>query len=92
MSKWIQTWVWIAALAGIGAWLSGCGGEAPRLTIAQRRTADSLYHESAQRLAAELDTLCAQKRDSVVLFFVDSLYDVRLAEIERQLKRIRDGQ
>lgn len=53
-----------------------------------RRIIDSLFSEENRRVRAEMDTLCLKSRSTVLPHLVDSIRQVRLSEIEKQLKTV----
>jgi hypothetical protein len=60
----------------------------PTLNSKERRLVDSLYKDSIQVLRPFLDSLCDLNFDGDVAFAVDSMMEIRLAEIRKQLARI----
>ncbi len=79
----------IAMLLAI-ALLPGCTEDPePSLNFQERERVDSLYHIEIVRLKPFYDSLCAVRSDSAVAFKVDSMMQVRNAEIQRYLDRLR---
>jgi hypothetical protein len=83
--------------AGWSIWLgvmvllfSSCGEDAPlTLSWEERSFVDSLFREEVKVLKPELDSICDLHFDSLKSYYVDSLWNNRIEEIERQLQRIQ---
>ncbi len=76
----------ISALLGVGVASVGCGerAEAP-LTNAERELVAQGYADSVRATATLTDSLCELRQADLVSYFADSLYEVRLGDIERQV-------
>ena len=61
----------------------------PSLNSKDRRLVDSLYKDSVLVLKPLLDSICETTFDQRVNAAVDSMMDIRLQEIRKQLARIR---
>lgn len=71
-------------------YLTACEERPQELSFSERSTADSIYREELKILRVKVDSLCQQRQDSTTRAAIDSLYDVRLEEITRQLNRIKN--
>ncbi|RMG77074.1 MAG: hypothetical protein D6714_20345 [Bacteroidetes bacterium] len=73
-----------------GVFLAGCT-EPPEPTLngKERRLLDSIYRDSVKQLHPVFDSLCELTFDARVASAVDSLMEVRLTEIRKQMERIQ---
>ena len=73
-------WVAVGALA-----LVACAdrGEPP-LTSDEREAVARVYADSVRSLTAPLDSLCDARMPALARRLADSLYDLRIADIERR--------
>ena len=67
-----------------------CETTIPDLSISERKVADSIYRDEMKSFRSEMDSLCLVLKDSLLPIYVDSMEKVRLAEIEKQLERIKN--
>lgn len=68
----------------------GCESTIPGLSSAERKLVDSLYRDEMKIFRPELDSFCVVLKDSLLPIYVDSMEKARLAEIEKQLERIKN--
>lgn len=68
----------------------GCESTIPDLSSAERKIADSIYRDKMKTFRPEMDSLCAELNDSLLPIYIDSMEKSRLAEIEKQLERIKN--
>lgn len=61
----------------------------PTLSYKERELVDSLFRLQVDSIRPKLDSLCTARHDSTVLFKVDSMLKVRLAEKQKYLDRLR---
>ena len=70
---------------GIGLLLVACAEtEEPPLTADEREEVARVYADSVRALTEAVDSACRARRPQLTLDLADSLYEVRLADIERQ--------
>jgi len=77
----------IIALVSLCGWLS-CGSAETPLDANTRQTIDSLATAEIRLLRVELDSQCQMARVTVLPQLVDSIKQLRLREIEEQLRTI----
>lgn len=65
-----------------------CGATETPLDAETRKAIDSISNVSIRIERASLDSLCRQNHATVLPHLIDSLRQVRLGEIERQLKTV----
>ncbi len=74
-----------AFLLGLSAVTFACEDSAPRpLSNTERELVAQGYADSVRTLASLTDSLCEMRQPDLVAYFADSLYEVRLGDIERQ--------
>lgn len=56
----------------------------PPLSALERETVAQAYADSVRAIASPLDSACEARQADLVAYFADSIYEVRLADIERQ--------
>lgn len=79
---------WVALLAGAGL-LAGCSDPDGRpLSAAERREVSQRYADTVRAITPLLDSLCASNHEALVAELADSLYRERVADLERQAKRL----
>jgi hypothetical protein len=59
--------------------------ERTQLTEAERIIFDSIYNEKIIASKALIDTMCKQQREDLFQRAVDSIYEIRISEIENML-------
>lgn len=69
---------------------AGCESTIPGLSSAERKVTDSLYRNEMKIFRPEMDSFCVVLKDSLLPIYIDSMEKTRLAEIEKQLERIRN--
>lgn len=83
-----------SAIAGLcfffGFSFLSCETTIPHLSISERKVADSIYRDEMKSFRSEMDSFCLVLKDSLMPVYVDSMEKVRLAEIEKQLERIKN--
>lgn len=68
----------------------GCGDPTiPGLSMSERKLADSLYRDEMKVFRPKMDSICTALQDSLLPIYIDSMKKERIAEIERQLERIK---
>lgn len=77
----------ILAFVSVCGWLS-CGSAETPLDANTRQEIDSLATAEIRLLRVELDSQCQMARVTVVPQMVDSIRQVRMREIDAQLKTI----
>ncbi|MCC6283150.1 MAG: hypothetical protein IT262_21260 [Saprospiraceae bacterium] len=77
----------IAVLGSLCGWLA-CGSAETPLDANTRQAIDSLTTAEIRVLRVELDSQCQRDRLTIVPQMVDSIKQVRLREIDAQLKTI----
>ena len=75
-------WV-VMSLVGLCACASA---EEPPLSAAERETVAKTYADSVRVLTAPVDSACEADKPTLVTHLTDSLYNLRLADIEAQQK------
>ncbi len=65
-----------------------CGATETPLDADTRKAIDSISTVRIRIVRASLDSLCRQNRVTVLPHMIDSLRQVRVSEIERQLKTV----
>ena len=79
--------VTLGALALCGGSVA-CGSEGTdQLTAAEREEVAQRYADSVRAISASTDSACARAREARVARLADSIYEVRLADIERERSR-----
>lgn len=73
-----------------GFLISSCESTIPGLSSAERKMADSIYRDEMKIFRPEMDSFCAVFKDSLLPIYIDSMEKSRLAEIEKQLERIKN--
>ena len=73
---------------GVAAGACGGGGEPP-LSAVERETVAKAYADSVRALTAVVDSACAADTPGLVAQLTDSLYALRLADIEAQRKVVQ---
>lgn len=69
----------------LGVVAVACGDErAPSLTQTERQLLSTGYADSIRTISARVDSLCEADMSSLTAYLADSIYEVRLADIERQ--------
>lgn len=61
----------------------------PGLSMSERKMADSLYRNEMKVFRPKMDSICTALQDSLLPIYIDSMKKERIAEIERQLERIK---
>ena len=83
----VGCWVWCLTVCW-GA--SACAeAEEPPLSAAERETVAKAYADSVRVLTAPVDSACEADKPDLVAHLTDSLYGVRLADIEAQQKVVQ---
>lgn len=80
---------WISVLTIISGWaFFGCSQEKEERVLLyekERIIYDSLYNAALEITKAEIDSLCKNTREDLFQRAVDSIYEIRLEEIENLL-------
>ena len=78
---------WVGWLMCCGVVAGACAeAEEPPLSAAERETVAKAYADSVRALTAPVDSACAADSPDLVAYLTDSLYNLRLADIEAQQK------
>ena len=79
----------LAALLALGGALAGCGDDEGRpLSSSERRAVSQRYADTVRAITPVVDSLCEAHHDALVAALADSLLDERVADLERQAKRL----
>ena len=71
--------------------VSGCSESSiPDLSSAERKIVDSIYRDEMKDFRPKVEDLCTVLKDSLLPIYIDSMENARLAEIEKQLERIKN--
>jgi hypothetical protein len=68
--------------------LYSCGSPEKPLDAGTRRAIDSISVAQIRKARLEIDSLCKRDRQTLMPRLVDSIRQVRMREIERQLKTV----
>lgn len=69
--------------------LVGCGEPEERpLSAAERRQVSQRYADTVRAITPLVDSLCEADHDALVAALADSLFAERVADLERQSKRL----
>lgn len=81
----VKSWKVGAVAFAVFVVVGGCGeGEEAPLTSAERQEVALAYADSVRALSKPTDSACEADRPALVAAYVDSLYRLRLADIEAQ--------
>lgn len=64
-----------------------CIDDSAELNIAFKNSVDTLYNRGIKQLNEELDSLCSVQKDSLILYNMDSIKNIRLREIEKLIRK-----
>ena len=83
-------WILIIALGSLLQFTACTEPPLPSLNSKDRNLIDSLYKDQVVTLKPVLDSICDSRFDERVARAVDSIMEIRVREIEEQLRRIRE--
>ena len=81
-----RSWGIAASALALAGWAACAETEEPPLSAAERETVAKAYADSVRALTSPTDSACAADKPELVAHLTDSLYRVRLADIEAQQK------
>ncbi|MFK8005305.1 MAG: hypothetical protein AB8H03_03000 [Saprospiraceae bacterium] len=55
--------------------------------IAFKNSVDTLYNRGIKQFNEDLDSICTMQKDSLILYNMDSIKDIRLKEIENLIRK-----
>ena len=85
-----RRWVGACVAAGVCVAAGACAdAEEPPLSAAERETVAKAYADSVRALTAPTDSACAADRPTLVAHLTDSIYNLRLADIEAQQRVVQ---
>lgn len=66
---------------------TGCIDHSAEQDVVFKNSVDTLYHRGIKQFNKDLDSVCTMQKDSLILYNMDSIKDIRLKEIEKLIRK-----